>query len=132
MLSLQVREPRGIVAVAASLGAGCALTGASLVLLYNSLTLFHLVALLLVAGVGSNYVMFCSALPAHPSDRASARLSVLLCAGSTFVAFALLASSDAPVLRMIGTTVAIGVAATLLAGLAFAPAATARTARRVR
>lgn len=132
MLSLQVRSPRGIVAVAASLGAGCALTGASLVLLYNSLTLFHLVALLLVAGVGSNYVMFCSALPAHPSDRASARLSVLLCAGSTFVAFALLASSDAPVLRMIGTTVAIGVVATLLAGLAFAPATTPRPAERVR
>lgn len=128
LLAWRVRTPRAIAGVVAALGCGCLLAGAGLVLLYNSLTLFHLVALLLVAGVGSNYTMFCSTLPANPADRAAARLSVVLCAASTFIAFALLATSSAPVLRMIGSTVALGVIATLLCSFAFASSSTA-TAR---
>ncbi|HXF45988.1 MAG TPA: transporter, partial [Burkholderiaceae bacterium] len=95
-------------------------TAGALVAWAGSLTLFHLVALLLVAGIGSNYAMFFARLPAAAEARRATLGSVLLAAATTFLAFALLATSATPVLHMIGATVAIGAVAALAASAACA------------
>ncbi|HMS78481.1 MAG TPA: hypothetical protein PKC20_02885, partial [Burkholderiaceae bacterium] len=106
LLALRVRERRAVATIATVLACTVALTAAAMTLLYNHLTLFHLLALLLVVGVVSNYAMFCTPLPQAAADRAAILLSVLLCGASTFLAFVVLARSSAPVLAMIGSTVA--------------------------
>jgi predicted exporter len=74
-----------------------------------SLTLFHLIALILAAGLGLDYALFFE----HASrDRAEQRRTlhaVLVCSISTLMVFALLATSRLPVLRAIGVTVSLGV-----------------------
>ena len=89
----------------------------------GSLTIFNLVALLLVVGVSSNYTLFFSTLSAVPQERQRAGLSVLLAAASTFSAFAILAWSSSPVLALIGKTVSVGAAVGLVASMVFAPRA---------
>jgi predicted exporter len=84
-----------------------------------SLTIFHLVALLLVAGIGSNYALFFEQPPPDERERRATAFSTLFCAATTTLAFGLLAASRTPVLEIIGGTVAVG------AVLAFALAALA-------
>jgi predicted exporter len=95
-------------------------TAGTLIHLEGSLTLFHLVALLLVAGIGSNYAIFFCRLPAESGARRTTLASVALASATTFIAFVLLATSTTPVLHMIGTTVAIGTLAGLAASAACA------------
>lgn len=86
-----------------------AATVAVLRLLGIELTLFHLVALMLSAGLGLDYALFFG----HAGDRDEADRTlhaVLVSVASTVLVFGLLASSSIPVLRALGLTVAIGVA----------------------
>ena len=73
------------------------------------LNLFHLVALILAAGLGLDYALFFE----HAGDRRDDQLrtlhAVLVCSLMTLLVFSLLALSSIPVLRAIGSTVAIGV-----------------------
>ena len=73
------------------------------------LNLFHLVALILAAGLGLDYALFFE----HAGDRRDDQLrtlhAVLVCSLMTLLVFSLLALSSIPVLRAIGGTVAIGV-----------------------
>lgn len=93
-----------------------------LTLLGAALSVFHVIALLLVVGLGIDYGVF-----ARPGDL-SGTGSVTICAASSALAFALLATADIPLLRAIGLTVACG---TILAwGLAMLFAAGAANARR--
>ncbi len=85
----------------------------------GDLTIFHLVALLLVAGIGSNYALFFEQPPPDERERRATAFSTLFCAATTTLAFGLLAASRTPVLEIIGGTVAVG------AVLAFAFAALA-------
>src|SRR5262249_21760499 len=96
------------------------ITAGALVRIEGSLTLFHLVALLLVAGVGSNYAIFFCRLPPDPADRRTTLASIMLAATTTFIAFVLLSTSTTPDLHMIGTTVGIGTLAALAASAACA------------
>jgi hypothetical protein len=77
------------------------------------LTLFHLVALLLVAGVGSNYALFFERETPDEYERQRTVFAVAFCAATTALAFGLLAWSQVPVLKMIGATAAIGAVASL-------------------
>ena len=75
-----------------------------------SLSLFHLVALTLAAGLGLHYALF---FERPVSDAAEARRTLhatLVCVISAVLVFGLLATSALPVLRAIGVTVALGVA----------------------
>jgi len=75
----------------------------------ESLNLFHLIALILAAGLGLDYALF---FEHASSDRAEQRRTlhaVLVCSLSTLMVFALLGLSDVPVLRAIGVTVTLGV-----------------------
>ena len=75
-----------------------------------SLSLFHLVALTLAAGLGLHYALF---FERRVDDAAEARRTLhatLVCVMSAVIVFGLLATSIVPVLRAIGLTVALGVA----------------------
>jgi len=94
------------------------------------LNLFHLVALILGAGLGLDYALFFE----HAGDDRAEQLrtlhAVIVCSLTTLLVFALLALSSIPVLRAIGSTVALGVVANFAFALLLARAAPARPAGR--
>jgi predicted exporter len=120
LLAARLRSARVVVRIGAALAVAVIITAGALVRFEGSLTLFHLVALLLVAGIGSNYALFICRLPADGAERRATLASVLLASTTTFIAFALLATSATPVLHMIGMTVGIGTLAGLAASAACA------------
>ena len=74
-----------------------------------SLTLFHLIALILAAGLGLDYALFFEHAAHDPAEQRRTLHAILVCSLSTLMVFALLATSSLPVLQAIGTTVSIGV-----------------------
>jgi predicted exporter len=86
------------------------------------LGVFHLVALLLVLGIGLNYALFLEAAVSNSARRARAAQALALCVATTVLTFGLLAASATPVLRAIGLTVAIGALLSVVLALAWTPA----------
>jgi predicted exporter len=82
-----------------------------------SLNLFHLMALVLAAGLGVDYALFFESVEDDPLEQRRTLHAVLVCALSTLMVFALLALSTLPVLRAIGLTVALGVASNFVLAL---------------
>lgn len=123
MLFAAVRFRRAV-RVLAALAVSISLTTAILVALDMALTPFHLVSLLLVAGMGLDYALFMSRDEIAAEDLRSTVRSVVICAVTTIAAFALMVPSSAPILRGIGLTVGIGVTLSLLSALAIARAGT--------
>jgi predicted exporter len=82
------------------------------------LNLFHLISLLLAAGLGLDYALFFEHSSAADRDQERTLHALLICALSTLLVFALLALSRAPVLQAIGVTVSIGVVSNFLLALA--------------
>jgi predicted exporter len=82
-----------------------------------SLTLFHLISLILVAGLGLDYALFFERAAADPKEQRRTLHAVLVCSLSTLLVFALLATSSLPVLRAIGLPVAIGVVSNFVLAL---------------
>jgi predicted exporter len=89
---------------------GLMTTVAVLRLLGVELTLFHLIALMLAAGLGMDYALFFGHADAGDEQRRTLH-AVLISAASTAMVFGLLAVSSIPVLKAIGLTVGIGVIA---------------------
>lgn len=73
------------------------------------MTLFHLIALILAAGLGLDYALFFEHAADDPHEQRRTLHAVLVCSLSTLMVFALLALSSLPVLRAIGITVSLGV-----------------------
>jgi len=82
-----------------------------------SLTLFHLIALLLAAGLGLDYALFFEHVEDDPHEQRRTLHAVLVCSLSTLMVFALLGTSQMPVLRAIGVTVSLGVVANFILAL---------------
>lgn len=82
--------------------------------MHIALTLFNMMALMLVLGVGVNYSIFLSEGGVHA---AAALAGVLLSAGTTLLSFGLLVFSSMPALSSFGLTLLIGVGIAVL----FAP-----------
>ena len=99
--------------IAMTVAASLSTTVAIVVVLHGSLTVIHLVALLLVLGLGLDYALFLSRTESISERRATDK-GVLACAASTTLAFGILAGSPIPVLRFLGLTVAAGSAASFL------------------
>ena len=89
------------------------------------LTLFHLVSLILAAGLGLDYALFFEHAGDDRDDQLRTLHAVLVCSLMTLLVFSLLALSSIPVLRAIGSTVALGVLLNFVLSLliARAPAA---------
>lgn len=126
---LALRAPRRVLRVLAPMALSTLLILAVLRALGVELNLFHLVSLILAAGLGLDYALFFD----HAGDDRSEQLrtlhAVIVCSLTTLLVFSLLALSSIPVLRAIGGTVALGVAFNFALALliARAPAAGSST-----
>jgi predicted exporter len=89
-----------------------------------SLTLFHLIALMLAAGLGLDYALFFEHVSDDPREQRRTLHAVLVCSLSTLMVFALLGTSQLPVLRAIGLTVSLGVIANFVLALLLTRAST--------
>jgi predicted exporter len=94
--------------------AAIAMTVACLVALGGGLSLFHLVSLLLVLGIGLNYALFFNQAEPGTEREQGTSLALSVCFLTTFAAFGCLATSRIPVLSAIGLTVTLGCALSLL------------------
>ncbi len=108
VLFVSLRALRRVGDVLAPLGAALVVTIAVLTLAGDRLTLFHLVGMLLVVGVGSNYTLFFERQSFAVGDPERTVASTALCNASTVIGFGLLGLAVAPVLSAIGATVALG------------------------
>ena len=75
----------------------------------TSLNLFHLIALMLAAGLGLDYALFFEHAGDDRREQRRTLHAVIVCALSTLLVFALLGTSSIPVLQAIGVTVSLGV-----------------------
>jgi predicted exporter len=130
LLLASLRNVRRLARVMAPFAAGVACAAGFHAAAGTALTLFHLVGMLLVAAIGSNYSLFFDRL-AHRPEAAAARTvaSLVLANATTVIGFGILALSSIPVLHAIGSTVAIGAFATLVVAAAFVPRPTPGHAR---
>jgi len=81
--------------------------------------MFHLVAMLLVVGVGSNYTLFFDRVVVQEADRGRTYLALAVCSLSTVLGFGFIALASTPVLKAIGVTVSAGALLSLLFGAVF-------------
>jgi len=130
MLVVTLRSVRGVFAVAVPVFLSVLVTMAAVAEIAGSLSIFHLLGLLIVAGLGIDYAVFLrrtsERLP-DPAETSAAVRAVTLCALTSFSVFALLATAAVPLLSQIGLTVAIGTAMSLLLGLVFTSPGRGRT-----
>ena len=111
LLLVSLRSIGRVSLVMAPLAAAVLVTLAALRLGGHALSVFNLFGLLLVVAIGSNYGLFLERHRGEPADAdAAARLlgSLLLANVCTVTGFAILATSQTPVLHDLGLPVAIG------------------------
>lgn len=129
LLLVALRSPRRVLATLLPLAAAALVVIAGLALAGKTLSLLHLVGMLLLVAVGSNYALFFNgaagtAGPNEPAAIAPRTLVSLLLANLTTVAaFGLLGLSHLPLLQAFGQTVGPGAVLALLFSAVFAPAA---------
>ena len=92
-----------------------------------ALSLFHLIALILAAGLGLDYALFFEHAGEDRNDQLRTLHAVLISAASTGLVFGLLGTSSIPVLRAIGLTVALGVVFNFVLALLISREKTAST-----
>jgi len=109
LLFFWTRQPQRVLWLFGSLLAAVMLSALGSALLRSSLSLFDLIALTLVAGLGLDYGLFFSRVARSAQEDAATANAVLICALSSLLVFGTLSLSSIPVLEGIGTTVAIGV-----------------------
>jgi predicted exporter len=120
LLLAAIRSTARVLRIVAPLVAAVVTVTAALAVLGHPLTILHLVGLLLVVAVGSNYALFfdrpAGSAPVSPRTLASMLLANL----TTLAGFGLLAFSDVSILQALGTTVAPGVVLALAYSAVFA------------
>jgi predicted exporter len=112
LLFLGLRSARRVLDVLAPLAAAVVITTGVLAAA-GQLSIFHLVGLLLVVAVGSNYSLFFDRQNLSGPDRERTVVSVVFACVTTIIGFGLLSFSSVPVLNAIGSTVGIGAALAL-------------------
>jgi predicted exporter len=119
LLCASLRAPRRVFAVLAPLAAAVIATAALLSVLGQSLSIFHLVGLLLVVAVGSNYSLFFDRVARSDEERGRTLVSLFFASVSTVIGFGVLAFSRVPVLHAIGATVGAGAILALIFSAVF-------------
>lgn len=100
--------------------AAVVLAGAALAVGGARLSLVHVVALQLVAGVGFDYAVFFSRPQLDDEERARTLRTLVTCNAMTLLTFGALACCRTPFLHDIGLTVAVGAALAMAAAFLFA------------
>ncbi len=103
LLAVTLRSVRRLLQVLAPLLIAVTTITALLVLAGKQLTILHLVGMLLVVAIGSNYALFFVRM-----DSPATLASLLIANMTTVIAFGTLALADVPVLAALGETVAPG------------------------
>lgn len=114
---IALRQPRRVLRVLLPMALTTLLILAVLRGLGVELNLFHLVALILAAGLGLDYALFFDHAGDDRADQLRTLHALIVCSLMTLLVFSLLALSSIPVLRAIGSTVAIGVFANFVLAL---------------
>ena len=114
LLFVSLRSAHRVRDVLLPLVAAVLIVTAGLVLTGNALSIFHLIGLLLVVAVGSNYALFFDHRCKSAQDRERTMTSLLFANASTVLGFGLLSFSQSPVLNAIGITVAFGAVLSLV------------------
>jgi predicted exporter len=119
LLALTLRSPIRLIRVLVTLVLTVALVIAGLHASGEKLHLLHLVGMLLIVAVGSNYALFFDrAAGGEPLDAATL-MSLCVATLTTAIGFGTLAASRVPVLNAIGTTVGPGALLALLLAAVF-------------
>lgn len=121
LLALSLRSARQLRHVLLPLAMAVPLVMASLHLLGERLHLLHLIGLLLIVAVGSNYALFFSQNHQQEAPDEETLTSLLVANLTTAIGFGTLALSSVPVLHAIGVTVGPGAILALLLAAMFAP-----------
>ena len=116
LLLVTLRSVARVVRVIAPLILSVLVVSAALVASGHPLTILHLIGLLLIVAVGSNYALFFDQRQAQADadERATLLASLFIANGATVLGFGVLAFSTVPVLSALGMTVAPGALAALL------------------
>ncbi|WP_295385384.1 MMPL family transporter [uncultured Thiodictyon sp.] len=122
LLFVTTRSPGRVLRIAAPLAMAVAVTIAGLVLAGQQLTILHLVGMLLVVAVGSNYALFFDQGAVAGGMSARVLASLVVAVGTTVAGFGILGFSSVPVLKAVGCTVGPGA----LLALAFSAILTRR------
>ena len=92
-----------------------AVTTAGLLVLFNwPLSIFHLISLMLVVGLGLDYALFFNRLPGNSDEWNTTFKSLWVCGFTTILVFGILVLSLTPPLKAIGMTVGIGATLSIL------------------
>jgi len=122
LLLIALRSARRVARVLAPLALAVLTVAAGLAVASVHLSILHLVGMLLIVAVGSNYALFFDR-QTHSEEAGNQSLtlaSLLIANASTVIGFGLLSFSQVPVLVALGTTVAPGTfLALLFAAIAF-------------
>ncbi len=116
LLLLTLRSPLRVLRVVAPLLLAVAAVAAALALVGQRMTILHIVGMLLIVAVGSNYALFFDR-GSHSGANTLVPLtlaSLVVANAATVVGFGVLAFSAVPVLSALGTTVAPGAMLALL------------------
>jgi predicted exporter len=131
LLLVTLRSPLRVVGVIAPLLLAVLTVAAALVLGGRSLTILHLIGMLLIVAVGSNYALFFDRTETdqHAGAAPLTLASLVIANATTVVGFGVLAFSHVPVLAALGMTVAPGAFLALVfsAALSRAPPRPARS-----
>jgi predicted exporter len=126
LMAATLRSPRRLLRVCLPLLLAVVLTMGALVALDVSLGILHLVGLLLVVAVGSNYALFFDMLREQGQADDDTLASLLLANLTTVLGFGLIAFSTIPALSAIGRVVAPGALLALVLSAALIPARSVR------
>ena len=120
LLGIYLRSWRRLLAVCQPLLFAVVLVLGGMAVLQSALGILHLVGLLLIVAVGSNYALFFDQLRTTGRADEDTLASLMLANLTTVVSFGLIAISDIPALSSIGRVVAPGALLALLLSAAFA------------
>lgn len=128
LLALALRSAMRVLRVVAPLAAAVVVVIAAHALTGSRLNILHLVGLLLIVAVGSNYALFFDSRAGGIGIGRDATLaSLVLACTTTVIGFGVLAFSKVPVLQAIGATVGPGAVLALLFAAVLAEHRVART-----
>lgn len=114
LLFVSLRSPRRVFDVSLPLLTAVIVVTAGLLIGGHALSIFHLIGLLLVVAVGSNYALFFDHRCISVQDKERTVTSLLFANASTVLGFGLLSFSQSTVLNAIGSTVAVGAMLSLI------------------
>lgn len=108
LLLIALKSPGRAARVLAPLVLAVLVVAAALALFQVRLTILHLVGMLLIVAIGSNYALFFDSQHRDGGDSGATLASLCIANACTVIGFGLLSFSGVPVLEALGTTVAPG------------------------